>query len=293
MDTYYVDGRFMDAEKAVLSANDITVLRGYGIFDFLITYNRRPFYLEDHVRRFQNSARCIGLEIKHGKDEICEIVEETLGRNSHHTESAIRIVNTGGVSSDGVSPEGNGLLMVMVTPKYILPPWWYTDGVKIITSDMERVIPASKSTCYLSAVCALREAKRQGAVESVYVDRHGRILEGTTTNFFCVKRGRLVTPDRDILPGITRRVVMGLAENLCEVETRDIDRSELPEMDEVFITASNKEVVPVVLVNGLQIRDGRVGPLTAELMKRFREYTTAYGLRKAERDYRLVIPDFD
>ena len=277
MDTYYINGQFVSDDKSLISVKDIVVLRGFGVFDFLITYNKRPFHLQEHVQRLENSARYIGLEIKHTNAQICEIVEETIRRNPHHTESAIRIVYTGGISSDGLSPEGRGILMVMVTPKIKLPETWYTDGAKLITVDIERFIPVSKSTCYLSAVLATQQAKKQGAIEAVYVDRHGRILEGTTTNFFFIKNKRLVTAHRDILPGITRGVILELAKDFYEVETRDIYRSELHQMDEVFITASNKEVVPIVKVDDVQIGNGRVGEDSRKIMQLFRDYTISYG----------------
>jgi branched-chain amino acid aminotransferase len=277
MDTYYIDGQFVDEERALINAKDLIVLRGFGVFDFLITYNRHPFFLKEHVQRLENSARGIGLEIRHTNSEICSIVEDTVKRNPRHAESGIRIVYSGGISSDGVTPEGNGILVVMVTPKHELPLSWYTEGAKIITVDIERFIPTSKSTCYLTAVYAQQQAKKEGAIEAVYVDRNNRILEGTATNFFCFKNSRLVTPDRGILPGITRSVILDLVKGFLEVETRDIDRSELQDMEEVFITASNKEVVPIVRVNDLQIGDGRIGEKTRKIMDLFRAYTDAYG----------------
>ena len=277
MDTYYIDGQFVSDDKSLISVKDIVVLRGFGVFDFLITYNKRPFHLQEHVQRLEDSARYIGLEIKHTNAQICEIVEETVRRNPHHTESAIRIVYTGGISSDGLNPEGRGILMVMVTPKIELPEAWYTDGAKIITVDIERFIPASKSTCYLSAVHATQQAKKQGAIEAVYVDRYDRILEGTTTNFFFIKEKRLVTAHQDILPGITRSVIFELAKDFYELEIRDIYRSELHDMDEVFITASNKEVVPIVKVDDVQIGNGRVGENSRKIMQLFRDYTISYG----------------
>jgi branched-chain amino acid aminotransferase len=112
------------------------------------------------------------------------------------------------------------------------------------------------------------------------VDRNNRILEGTTTNFFFFKNNRLVTAHRDILPGITRSVIIELAKDFHEVETRDIDRSELHDMEEAFITASNKEVVPVVRANDLQIGGGRVGEHTRKIMQLFRDYTNSRGQGK-------------
>ena len=280
MDTYYIDGEFVTDDKAVISAKDLAVLRGYGVFDFLITYNKRPFYLKEHVQRLENSAAKIGLKLSHSNQEICDIVEETVRRNTHHNESNIRIVYTGGVSSDGVTPEGNGILMVMVTPKLELPEEWYTDGAKIVTADIERFIPGAKSTNYLTAVWSLVEAHKQDAIESIYVDRNNRMLEGTTTNFYFFKDGKLVTTQTDILPGITRMVLLELLKDHFEIELRDIHKDEIPAMEDVFISASNKEIVPIRQINDVTIGDGRPGANTLKVMQIFRDYTTAYGQGK-------------
>jgi branched-chain amino acid aminotransferase len=277
MNTYYIDGQFTDDDKACISAKDITVLRGFGVFDFLVTYNRRPFHLEEHVERLMNSARFIGLKLKHTKMQICEIVEETVKKNPHHKESNVRIVYTGGISSDWVTPEGNGILMVMVTPKHILPDRWYTSGVKIVTVHSERFIPGAKSTNYISAILAQQHAKKLGAVEAVYVDRNNRILEGTTSNFYFFKEGRLITPGQDILPGITRSVILKLARKHFKVEARDVFKMELNCAEEAFISSSNREIVPVVKVNDMQIGNGLAGENTRRIMHLFREYTNAYG----------------
>jgi branched-chain amino acid aminotransferase len=277
VDTYYVDGEFVEEDDARLSVKDITVLRGYGVFDFLITYNRRPFHLEDHVARLVNSAAGIGLQIRHENSQICDIVVETVQRNSHHAESNIRMVYTGGISPDGVTPQGNGILMVLVTPKAELPGGWYADGAAVVTVDMERFMPISKSTNYLTAVCAQQIAREQGAIEAIYVDRKNRVLEGTTTNIFGLNGNTLVTPPDGILPGITRSVVLKLAEGKYEVQLRHIEKDELAAFDEIFICASNKEIVPVIKIDERAVGDGRPGRQTAAIMKLFREYTAAYG----------------
>lgn len=281
MDTYYIDGEFISEDQAQLSVKDITVLRGYGIFDFLITYNRRPFYLKEHVARLENSAKEIFMELQHTNEEICEIVEETIRRNPHHTESNVRIVYTGGISPDGVTPQGNGILMVMATPKHVLPDWWYTDGAPIATVDMVRFIPASKSTNYLSAVFAQQEArKKYEAIEAIYVNKQNQVLEGTTTNIYGVKGNTIVTPEDGILHGITRSVVLDLAKDKYTIDLRPIDMAELKEFDEIFLTASNKEIVPVSKVNDMVVKDGKPGAVTRDIMDMFKTYTTAYGQGK-------------
>lgn len=280
MDTYYIDGQYVDEDNCVLSVKDIIVLRGFGVFDFLITYNKRPFYLKEHVQRLETSARKIGLKLRHSNDEICRIVEETVRRNPHHDESNIRIVYTGGISSDGVTPEGNGYLIVMVTPKHLLPEWWYTDGAKLVTVEIERFLPGAKSTNYLTAVWALERAKAMDAIESIYVDRKDCLLEGTTTNFFCFKDNKLVTPKLNILPGITRSVLVDLVKGHFDLEIREIQKDELSSMEEVFISASNKEIVPIIQVDDIVIANGKPGERTRKVMQLFRDYTIAYGQGK-------------
>ncbi|MBF0200564.1 MAG: aminotransferase class IV [Desulfamplus sp.] len=280
MDTYYIDGAFVNDDQARISVKDIALLRGYGIFDFLITYNRRPFHLEAHVARFENSAREIGLKIHHKASEICAIVLETLKKNPHHTESNIRMLYTGGVSNDGITPCDNGTLMVMVTPKYEPPAQWYSHGAAIVTADMERIVPAAKSTNYLSAVLAQQMARKKDAIEAVYVDRDNNVLEGTTSNIFCFKGSSVITPPDGILPGITREVVLDIIkEKMTGVSLgmRHIPMSELGEMDEIFISSSNKEIVPIVKVDEMMVGSGMPGEGTRRIMELFREYTNAYG----------------
>jgi len=288
MSIFYMDGEFVDSDKAVLSVNDMAILRGYGIFDFMRTYNKKPFHLRDHIKRLVNSGHHVGLEIPCSEEELFDIVMKTLDKNNY-PESNVRIVFTGGISPDSVTPQGNGKLVVMITPKHDLPEWWYKEGVKIITVDVERYIPEAKSTNYMNAVLNQQEAKKNNAVESIYVDREGRVLEGTTTNIFLFIDNKWVTPDKGILPGITRSVILDLIKDSSSVELRDLSREDLARAGEIFITASNKEVVPVVQVDDMKIGSGRVGENTLKIMKQFREFTTAYGLEESRAPEKAVV----
>lgn len=277
MGVYYVGGEYVDESDASISVKDLAILRGFGVFDFLRTYNRRPFHIEDHVTRFRNSAKLIGLTFKETDDEIAAIVQTTLDKNPEVEEANIRFLYTGGISSDGVSPEGNGKLIVMVTPKHELPSTWYSDGTKVVTVDAERYIPGSKSINYLGAVIAQQHAKKKGGIEAVYIDRHKRILEGTTTNIFFFKDGQVHTPVDAILHGITRSVILELMSEEYEIVQRDITLEEVSQFDEVIITASNKEVVPVVEINDTTIGNGKPGPFGKHVMTMFKDYTDKYG----------------
>jgi len=273
---FYIDGEFIPEKDARIPVNDLAILRGYGIFDFLRTYGGKPFHLKDHLKRLEHSAKSIDLKLPLSIEEIHEIVLETLKRNQHK-HSNVRIVVTGGQTDDFITPCGKPRLLVMVTEVRVYPRKWYEDGVKIITFPLERQIPAAKSLNYLSAILALKEAYRKNAVEAVYTDRNENLREGTTSNFFIFIDGKMVTPGtEDILPGITRQVVLELAEHEFEVRIRDIHMDELTKAQGAFLSSSNKQVLPVVQVDELIIGDGKPCEQTRLVMKRFEEYTKRY-----------------
>jgi len=264
LSVYYVDGSFVPAEQAVIPVDDLAVLRGFGVFDLVRTYHGKPFFLKEHLERLHHSAAEIGLHVPWSHSELYEIVLDTLAKNNY-PESNIRIVVTGGSSPDFTTPQNKPRLLVLVSPTPTLPESWYTDGVKLITRVTDRFKPGVKSINYIPATVALEEARRKGAIEALYLDREGYVLEGTTSNIFIFKGNTLVTPGRDILSGITRKVTLDVAATHFDVQIRDISRQELLRADEVFITGTNKGLVPVVQVDDARIGSGRPGPLTAKL----------------------------
>lgn len=278
VETYYVDGRFVSADRAVIPVNDLALLRGYGVFELIRTHGGRPFLLEEHLARLENSAQRLRLPLPWSREEVRRIVYQTLERN-HLEEANIRIVVTGGPSADFSKPLGQPRLLVLVSPLPALPAWWYRQGVKIVLLVAERELTDAKSTNYLTATLAQHEAGRHGAVEAVYLDRHGWVQEGTTSNLFAFVGNQLVTPGRGVLAGITRQAILRLAGRLFDTQIRDLSRQELLAADEVFITGTNKGIVPVVQVDEQQIGAGRPGPRTLRLMATLSEFaaTSAAG----------------
>lgn len=274
MPIYYVDGQFVPAEDAVIPVDDLAILRGIGVFDLLRTYDGKPYFLDAHIERLENSAKKIDLPLPWSHAEIATVVRATLAKNDI-PEANIRIVVTGGSSSDFMTPSGRPRLLVLVSPVPKLPDKWYADGVKIISWEVERPIPGAKSIDYISASLALKKAAAEGAVEALYIDRNGLALECTTSNIFAFINGRLVTPGRGILSGVTRKVVLELARELFPIDIRDISRTELLAADEVFITGTSKGLVPVVQVDAGTIGDGRPGECTRRLMAEMKRHTEA------------------
>ncbi len=272
---YYIDGEFVSSDDALLPADDLAVLRGYGIFDFMRTYGGKPFHLDQHLKRLERSAGLIGLDLPLSIDQIHAITLETLARNDH-AESSIRIIVTGGTSLDNITPLGQSRLLVLVTPFKPNPTAWFTDGVKVITNQTDRYLPEAKTLNYIPAIIALKKARQAEAVDALYVDQQGHALEGTTTNLFAFFGERLVTPGTGILMGITRQAVIELASEHYQVETSDLSLADLLQADEVFICSSNKEICPVRQVDNQIIGNGKPGPHTRFLMEQFSKMTHAY-----------------
>jgi branched-chain amino acid aminotransferase len=269
---YYVDGKFVPDSEAVFPINDLGLLRGFGCFDFMRTYNGRVIFIEDHVQRLVRSARQIGIELPLSESELIQLVTETLKRNPA-VESSIRILITGGSSPDFITPQGRPRLAVMVSALGQYPQAWYLEGAKIVTVAHTRAIPGAKSIDYIRAIMVLAEARQKGAIEAVYVDRAGLVREGTTSNIFAFVGDRLVTPGAEILSGITRQKVLNLAEGSFPVDIRDIHRDELVHADEVFITSSNRLIVPIVRVDDEIIGSGKPGGRTRAVMQAFADFT--------------------
>ena len=276
MGIFYIDGNFVDENEAVLPVTDLAILRGYAVFDFLRTYNGHPFHLEAHLRRLRNSAALIGLDCHWSLDGLTKIVDETLARNNYQ-ESNIRLLITGGDSEDSISPGQHPRLLVMVRPVTPYPEIWYKEGIKIITARLNRYIPGAKSTDYIRAIVTLKDAEAAGAIESVYVNKDDFVLEGTTSNLFIVRDKTVITPSEDILPGITRDVLLEIVKPDLPLDLRPVSREELLAADEAFLASSTKEVVPVVQVDEQAIGNRMVGPVTRKVMGLFRDYTDIYG----------------
>jgi branched-chain amino acid aminotransferase len=270
---FYLNGKYIPEKEASISVLDIGLLRGYGIFDFLVTYSGRPFLIDEHINRLFNSASLIGLNIGKTKKDIKNIILQALRKNTDGKEKTVRIVITGGVGINSLEPASKPTIIVIVHPKYDYPNKYYSGGVKIITYNYTRPLASIKSIEYSIAIKALKEARKKNATEALYVNNKNKIIsEATTSNLFIVKDNKIITPKDNILYGITRNLVINLYKKSSPIIEKNIPLNELLLADEVFITASNKEIMPVVKINSKKISKGIVGPVTKEVMKLFKDY---------------------
>jgi branched-chain amino acid aminotransferase len=268
---HYLNNGWFTSDKLTISVFDLSVIRGFGVFDFLRTYHNKPFKLDEHIDRLFRSAQELGISVPKTKEEIRKIIIEGLSKNSS-AENNIRIVVTGGVSNDGITP-GDPSFFVIFTEAKKYPDSYYTKGVKVITYPHIRVFPGAKSLNYQTGIIALQKAKKENAVEAIFIGPKGEIFEGTTSNLFAVIDGKLVTPKKDILVGITRGIVLSIANNFkIPVVERDLYLKEIPTFQEAFITASNKEVMPVVEIDGEKVGIGNAGKITKRILSEYSKF---------------------
>lgn len=270
---YYLGGHYVPQEEAKISILDLAILRGFGVFDYLRTYNGRPFHLRDHLERLNYSTKHVGLTLPHSLNTIEEIIDRVLNLNAL-PEASLKILVTGGISPDQFTPTSENNLIVFAYPLTPPPQNYYLEGIRTVTTRLARSMPTSKTTQYAPAIVALQQGKAQEAKEALYVNVQNEILEGTTSNFFAFKGDTLYTCfSEDVLIGITREVVLKLAAPHFKIEARALHTSEIPTLDEAFVTASNKEVMPVTYIDSIPIGNGRVGPRTNYIMQLFNAYT--------------------
>ena len=271
----YLKDKFLSKEEAQISVMDLSVLRGVGIFDYVRTYKTIPFHLEDHLLRLEASADKISIILPRPIEEIASLVR-TLIDKANFSETSVRIVVTGGASLDQFMPTEQSELILIAYPFSPYPEVYYEKGISVSTTNFSRFFPTCKTTHYLPAILALREAKKKGAVDILYTDREKGVLEGSTSNFFAFKSGTLVTPSENILEGITRKIVLHLAKKIFPIEVRPIALSEIPSFDAAFFTSSNREVMSIVKIDAHVVGDGKIHPNVSILAQTFSAYTASF-----------------
>lgn len=276
----YMNGKFVPAEQAAVSVFDHGLLYGDGVFEGIRIYNSKVFLIQEHVDRLYESAKAIRLEIPISPDEMSEALNETVRRNELQN-GYIRLVITRGSGSLGldIRKTSDPQVIIIADSITLYPPELYENGLPLVTASTIRnhpqaLSPRIKSLNYLNNILAKIEAIDAGTVEALMLNHKGEVAECTGDNIFIVRQGLLTTPPTDagILEGITRNAVIKLAgEAEIPFAEKTMTRHDIFVADECFLTGSAAEVIPVISLDGRTIGDGKPGPVTRELLRRFRE----------------------
>jgi len=252
----------MPVADASLNINDLALLRGYGVFDFFRVIDGRPIFLEDYLDRFENSMDGLGLTSGFSRSYLTDHIYELIRLNSHPL-LGIKMVCTGGYAQDGYTPASSNLFM-LARPFTFYP---YENGLKLMSVDHQRELFQVKSINYLTPISLLPKMKAIGADDVLYV-KDGCITESSRSNIFMIKKGVLITPDHGMLLGVTRKQIIGFANEIMPVEVRQVSIEEVYSADEVFLTASTKRISPVV---GIDDNTYQSGAYTRLLFERLLE----------------------
>ncbi|MBU9889422.1 MAG: branched-chain-amino-acid transaminase [Candidatus Omnitrophica bacterium] len=295
----YIDGKWYPKSEAKISVFDHGLLYGDGVFEGIRAYQGLVFKLKDHLKRLWESAHTIMLKVPIEVGDMESAVIETLRRNKL-SDAYIRVVVTRGVGDLGLSPWlcRKATVFIIADKISLYPKSLYQKGLEIITVPTvrnlpEAVNPSIKSLNYLNNIMAKIEAKNGGCIEALMLNPQGYVVECTGDNVFMVKRTgqggalkdfRLLTPPTYLgaLKGITRQAILEIAEKIkLPFEERVITRHDLFNADEVFLTGTAAEVIPVVKIDGRSIGPGHPGKITHLLLKHFHELTHKDGVRYA------------
>lgn len=268
----YFNGTIAPTDKLAVGITDLGLLRGYGLFDYFLTYNGRPFQWDWYWERFQNSASRMHLPLPLDKDATYSILMSLIERSVEAgapEDVAFRFVMTGGYAPDSISIVKPNLL-ILTEEIHPTPLIQYEQGIKVILDEYVREMAEVKSVDYKRVILMAQAIKSAGASDLLF-QKGGKISELSRSNFFIIKGDKLITPNRNILHGITRRTVMQLAQTDFEVEERPVLLSELYDVEEAFTTSSTKKVLPITQIGDLTVGDGHAGPKSKFLLDRFNE----------------------
>jgi branched-subunit amino acid aminotransferase/4-amino-4-deoxychorismate lyase len=269
---HFQNGALVPEEKLCISPRDVGFSRGFAVFDFLKTYPRhRPFKLKEHIDRLFNSAAAISLPLPWNKEQVIAWVMETLAANPSDDEKFIKIYVSGGISNSMI-PGESPTIVILVDPATQYPPEWYEKGTGAVAVKHDRYNPGAKTNNYIEGMKQTYLAQKIGALEPIYYS-DTQVYEGSNSNVFAVINGKFLTPKTNILEGITRATLLEILRLDNPVVVQDFTIADFLDASEIFMTGSGKEIVPVTKIDGKQIGDGTVGPVTKEVMAQFKAYT--------------------
>jgi branched-chain amino acid aminotransferase len=280
----WLDDKLVDEKEANISVLDHGLLYGDGVFEGIRVYNGKIFELEAHIKRLYESAKAIRLSVPMDKAQLIDAVKKTTEANNV-VGGYIRLLVTRGAGTLGLNPFvcENSTVVIIADNIQLYPEEFYEKGMKVISASTVRnhflaLPPQVKSLNYLNNILAKIEALDNDVPEAVMYNHEGYVAEATGDNVFIVKNGIIYTPpvEAGALGGITRAVVIKLArqEDLQVIE-RNLTRFDLYVCDEFFLTGTAAEVIGVVEIDGRVIGDGKPGPHTRLLRKKFYEYAHA------------------
>lgn len=258
-----INSDFIIKDEAKILISDLSVQRGYGIFDYFRTVNNEPVFLEDHLDRFYHSALQMNLAEIVNRTQLKEIISQLIAKNNI-PDSGIRLTLTGGYSEDGYSLVKPNLLITQ-TP-FTFNKENFERGIRLVTYQHQRQLSQVKTIDYVMAIHLQPFIKKNNANDVLYHNQT-EICECPRSNFFIVtQKDEVLTPSKNILKGITRKRILGFSE--FNIKEAPVILEDLRNAKEAFITSSTKNVLPVLEIDGRIIGNGTPGEITTRIYEK-------------------------
>lgn len=273
----YLNDRICDITEANVSVADGGFLYGAGLFETMRANNGHVFRLDDHMSRLFRSADLMGINNSYEMEAVKNAVRETLEANELK-DARLRLTLTSGSVRPG-DDKIQSTLLITATSLESYPEEFYKSGILAVLCPYRQnptdPTAGHKSLNYYSKMLALDFARKRNAAEAIWFTTDGRLAEGSITNIFLVKDGKLMTPtlQTPVLGGIARKTVIELAgKNDIELEEKDLIIDDLLGADEIFITNSIMKVMPVIQVEKHEVNESQVGETSKKLISLYDEY---------------------
>lgn len=260
----YVNHQIQPFHEASLHISDLSIQRGYGVFDFLKMKGSKALFVDDYLERFYQSARLMELQVPVTQEELKANVIELAQRNNLE-QSGIKMILTGGYSENGYDP-GNPNLLLIQQPLILPDQAKVNKGIKIITYEHAREMAQAKTINYTTGIRLIKQIKEKGA-EDVLYHLKGGVLEFPRCNFFLIQQDdTIMTPAQGVLQGITRKNVLELAGRKYKAVAGAVTLEDIEQAKEAFLTSTTKRILPVVQVDDQIVGNGKPGAITLELL---------------------------
>lgn len=272
---HFLNGAFVTEDEALLPITDLSITRGYAVFDYFRIINGVPLFNNLHLQRFKQSSAYLDINLPYSKKEMANTIHKLIKKNKIN-DGAMRLLATGGdSSSDGytISPP-NIFFQAMAYP--VFPEHFGTDGIKMMLDEYVREYPLVKSTNYIHGIQLKKKLKETGN-DFVLFHHQGLVSESDRSNFFIInQKGELQTSQNNILHGISRHNIIEMMQDKMPVIIRDITLEELSNAKEAFITSSAKGVMAVISIDNQAIGDGVPGKITTSISDEYEAFIRAY-----------------
>jgi D-alanine transaminase len=274
--TVFLNGEYLPAEQAQVSVLDRGFLFGDGVYEVIPVYNGLPFRLKEHLQRLQRSLNGVRMANPYDEAGWGEIIKQLVKQNGDGNQAVYLQVTRGVAPRDHVFPEGvEPTAFVMTNPIKPLPEWFKQDGIKAITVDDIRWAQCDIKAITLLPNSLLRQQAQDAGAQEALLIRDGYMTEGSASNSYAVIDGVIFTAPKDekVLPGITRDLVLELAESAgipCREEA--VSAEQLKSAEEIWISSSTRELLPVTALDGQAVGRGKPGPLWQQLDTLYQRY---------------------